>query len=883
LHTKCFRVLLLAVAATLSYSAVQAQEASPAPVRPFENPDLPVDVRVNDLVSRMTLEEKAAQVVNKAAPIPRLHVVGYNWWSEALHGVTVGTATVFPEPIAMASSFDVPLMHDVATAIGTEARAMYHEAIREGADYAVGLDFWTPNLNIFRDPRWGRGQETYGEDPYLTGRLGVAYVTGLQGDDPRYYRVIATPKHFAVHSGPEPLRHRFDALVSKHDIEDTYLPAFRAAIVEGKAGSTMCVYNSINGEPGCANRFLLEDTLRDAWKFKGYVVSDCDAVADIERGHHFVKTLPEAAAISMKRGTDLDCNSFGDATVTPLDSQRYVEAVLKGYLTEAELDVSVKRLMRARFLLGMFDPPASVPYTSLPFSVVDSDEHRLLARKMADESVVLLKNSGVLPLKASVAKIAVVGPLADQVDVLLGNYNGQPSKAPTLLEAIRSEFPNATVTFSEGTTFLAQGSTIPAGYFYTEDGQPGLTAQFFKGIGFDTKPVLTRTDAKVDFEFVKRDPVAEVGPEMFSARWRGYFVPPESGTYSLGALGDDGVRLVVDGRILADSWRVQPATRVLGKIDLLKGHKYPITLEYFQARQNAVVQLLWVKPAELLEKEARAAAKNADVVIAAVGITSELEGEENSTVNLPGFKDGDRTSIDLPAQEEALLKAMKSERAPLVVVLMNGSALAVNWANAHADGIVEGWYDGEEGGTALAETLSGKNNPSGRLPVTFYKGIDELPPFEDYSMARRTYRYFSGETLYPFGYGLSYTTFRYRHLTLTHHELGKGEALGLDVDVTNTGDREGDEVIEVYLKFPPVDGAPRIALRGFSRVHLAPSASERVHFTLDSRDLSLVTRAGQRVVAPGTYTVSVGGGQPGTTAPTLEQRFRVTDETRLPD
>jgi len=506
-----------------SSALAQNQTTSAEPSPAYLDPAVSLDQRVHDLVSRMTLEEKASQLVHKSAAIPRLEVPAYNWSNEALHGVASGIATVFPEPIGLAATFDAALVHEIGTAIGTEARAKHHEALRTGDPSGVGLDFWAPNLNIFRDPRWGRGQETYGEDPFLTARMGVAFVSGMQGEDGKYLRVIATPKHYAVHGGPEPVRHFFDVDVSKHDEQDTYLPAFRAAVVEGKAGSVMCVYNSVNGEPGCANSFLLEDQLRNKWKFGGYVVSDCGAVSDILRGHHYTNTSAAAAAVSMKRGTDLDCGNSNDAA-------RYVEAVKRGLLQEGELDRAVKRLFRARFALGMFDPPEKVGYSQIPASANNTEEHRKLALQAAWESMVLLKNDGILPLPQSTKKIAVVAPLADQVDVILGNYNGTPSRATTVLRGIEKEFRAARVTFSAGSRFLRHGEPVPATVLSTTDGWAGLKGEYFQGEELEGAPQLVRTDTEVNFNFAGADAVREVGKEHFSVRWTGFLIPQVTGT-----------------------------------------------------------------------------------------------------------------------------------------------------------------------------------------------------------------------------------------------------------------------------------------------------------------------------------------------------------------
>ncbi len=865
----------LALAVTLVLAATapaQTQQLTP----PYLDPTLSADQRADDLVSRMTLEEKASQVVHQAAAIPRLNVPAYNWWTEALHGVASGTATVFPEPIGLGATFDAPLIHDMAVVISTEARAKHHEDIRHGNFTGVGLDFWAPNINIFRDPRWGRGQETYGEDPFLTARMGIAYVTGMQGDDPRYYRVIATPKHFAVHSGPEPARHKVDITVSRHDEEDTYLPAFRSTVTEAKAASVMCAYNRINGEPACANTFLLEKRLRIAWHFHGYVVSDCGAVQDIQQGHHFVATLPEAAAAAIHHSMDLECNGA--------DFSHYVAAVKSGLLTESELDVAIKRLMRARIQLGMFDPPETVPYAQTPFGENDSEPHRQLALKVSRESMVLLKNDGILPLISAPKKIAVVGPLADSPTVLLGNYNGIPSRSTTVLDGIRKQFSGSTVTFAPGTAFLRGGTPVPAEVLSTPEGKPGVHAEYFSGRDLQGQPVVTRVDANINFDFNGQAPAPGLGREDFSVRWTGVLKPTQSGAYQLGVIGDDGYRLWLDGKLLVEDWSTHaPSTKTVS-ISLKKGQKYSLKLEYFQGGGGAVAKLIWTPPGKSPLHDALALAKKANVVIAVVGINSDLEGEESS-VDIPGFKGGDRTRIDLPQEEEDLLKAVKALHKPLIVVLMNGSALAVNWANDNggANAILEAWYPGEEGGTAVAETLAGINNPAGRLPVTFYKSTYQLPAFDDYSMARRTYRYFDGEPLYPFGYGLSYSQFSYANLQLSASTLKAGDPLTADADIHNTSTRDGDEVAELYLTFPAVPGAPLRALRGFTRVHIAAGATQHVHFTLSPRDLSMVNESGTRVISPGAYRMTVGGGQPGTPAPQTESTFSIAGELNLPD
>ncbi len=876
-----------------SFAGPQANAQSTAATStanaPYLNPQLPIDVRVDDLVSRMTLDEKASQLVNQARAIPRLSVPEYDYWSEGLHGVAnAGVATVFPQAIALGATWDAPLLHDVAIVIGTEARAKHHEAVRQGRrDIFEGLTFWSPNINIFRDPRWGRGQETYGEDPFLTGRMGVAFVTGLQGDDPKYLRVVSTPKHFAVHSGPESTRHKADVQVSKHDQEDTYLAAFRATIVDGHAASTMCAYNSVNGEPACASTFLLEDTLRGDWRFNGFVVSDCGAVLDIWSGHHFTKTKEEAAAISLKRGMDNECVDFTHKLTDNSDYVKYLDAVKQGLLTEREIDITLRRLFRARFMLGQFDPPAMVPYAQIPISENDTELHRQLSLKTSRETMVLLKNDGILPLLKAPKNIVVVGPLADSKRVLEGNYNGTPSRATTALEGIRKQFATSAVTFVPGTHFLRDAKSVPAALFTTPDGQPGLKAEYFKNQELSGAPVITRVDKNIDFNFILQPiPGFSNGAfaiENFSVRWTGFFTPSESGTYQLGMRADDGFRLWLDGKLIVEDWTTHGISSKLAEVKLEKGHKYAFKAEYFQNTGDAIAQIVWNNElaADPL-KDAVAAAKNADVVVAVVGITSDLEGEEMN-VQVEGFQGGDRTSLDLPKEEEQLLEAVKATGKPLIVVLMNGSALSVNWADQNANAILEAWYSGEEGGTAIADTLAGVNNPSGRLPLTFYTGVSQLPPFEDYSMTNRTYRYFTGKPLYPFGYGLSYSKFEYGSLRVSASQLQAGESLQIDADVKNVSQHDGDEVVEVYLTFPKVAGAPLRALRGFTRVHVPAGATTPVRLKLNPRDLSMVDEAGNRVIVSGTYGLSVGGGQPGTSAAVAETTFSINGNLALPE
>jgi beta-glucosidase len=857
---------------------------------PYLDTNLPAEQRAADLVHRMTLEEKASQLVNQARAIPRLNIPAYDWWSEALHGVAVNGTTEFPEPIGLGATFDPAAIHQMAVYVSTEGRIKHAQDVRDGhSNIFEGLDFWAPNINIFRDPRWGRGQETYGEDPFLTGRMGVAFVTGMQGDDPKYYRVISTPKHYAVHSGPEPSRHSINVPISKHDEIDTYLPAFRAAVTEGKAGSVMCAYNSINGQPACASDFLLVDQLRGKWGFNGYVVSDCDAVTDIYQGHNYTPGQPEASALSLQHGMDNECADFFAKRTDDKDYRPFLDAVKQGLLKESEIDTTVIRLYTARMKLGMFDPPEMVPYSKIDEKELDSAEHRAYARKLADETMTLLKNDGVLPLKTSGVKIALVGPLAEQTRFLLGNYNGIPTHTTSILDGMKAEFAGASIDYVEGTQFLSKkASPVPASAL-TTDGKPGAKASYTVMRGVDltnptVKPAVLATRVESGIDTAKQSLPAETsGKGPVGIHWEATLTAPETGDYSLGFEASGFFRIALDGKEVTMEWQTNGVMTKLGRVHLEKGVGHALTVDYGQPQTGpASARLVWSKYDPAPQPEAIAAAKKADVIIAVVGITSELEGEE-MPVSEPGFKGGDRTSIDLPKAEEDLLKALSATGKPLVVVLTNGSALAVNWAKEHANAILEAWYPGEEGGAAVAETLSGRNNPAGRLPVTFYTGVDQLPPFENYFMRGRTYRYFDGTPLYPFGYGLSYTTYSYSDLKVPGEAVNAGDSAHVSATVTNTGKVAGDEVAELYLGFPNEPGAPLRALRGFKRVHLEPGASQQVEFELKPRDLSMVSAAGEPEIVEGDYTVSVGGGQPGTSAPGVTKKFHMDGMKVLPE
>jgi beta-glucosidase len=850
---------------------------------------LPVEERVHDLVSHMTLEEKVSQMQDKAAAIPRLGVPEYHWWNEGLHGsARSGYSTVFPQAMGMAATWDTRLIHDVANVIATEARAKNGEALRHDIhSIYYGLDIWSPNINIFRDPRWGRGQETYGEDPYLTSRIGVAFVRGLQGDDPTYYKTIATPKHFAVHSGPESTRHTVDVVPSAHDFEDTYLPAFRATITEGKADSTMCAYNSLYGEPACANTMLLQERLRKDWGFKGYVTSDCGAIADLPHGHKFSPDMEHAAAVAVKAGTDTSCGA---------EFAQLTKAVKDGLIAESDLDQAVTRLFTARVKLGLFDPIAKVKYAQIPYSELDSAEHRALALRTAEEAMVLLKNDGVLPLKKSVKTIAVIGPNAASLTAIEGNYNAIPVHPVLPINGMESHFaPAVKVLYAQGSPYVAEaGVPVPRTVLHPGNGdaREGLKAEYFANTNFSGAPAATRIDQQINFDWNSAAPVPGVGPKDFGVRWTGVLAVPAPGDYSFGFTVErcstcshgEPVTVWVDGKEVEDSASKDRTKREseLFQVHFADSAPHDLRVEYVHGDKpaDAGITLNWRPNMEAERDEAVKIAKQSDVVVAFVGLSPGLEGEE-MPVHIAGFDGGDRTSIDLPVAQQQLLEAVAATGKPLVVVLMNGSALAVNWAKDHAAAVLETWYPGEEAGTAIARTLAGENNPAGRLPVTFYASTSQLPPFDDYSMKGRTYRYMDSKPLFGFGYGLSYTNFTYSNLKLSSTSVTAGATLQVEADVKNTGTMEGDEVAELYL-MPPADGiAPKLALEGFQRVHLKPGATVHVGFTLDPRQLSVVDAKGVRAMRAGRYEVTVGGVQP-SEGQHMSARFTITGVQELP-
>lgn len=713
LNKKC----IVSLMALVCFLGTQAQQ-----VAPYLNPDQPMETRIQDLIGRLTLEEKVSQMMHASPAIERLKIPAYNWWNEALHGVgRGGVATVFPQAIGMGATFDEDLIYRVSSAISDEARAMYNAAVAKGYHQQYGgLTFWTPNINIFRDPRWGRGQETYGEDPFLMSRLGVAFVRGLQGDNPNYLKTAACAKHFAVHSGPEKLRHEFNAVSSQKDLRETYLPAFKS-LVDAGVESVMCAYNSTNGEPCCSNKFLLNDVLRKEWGFKGHIVTDCWAVADYYNGHNVVKTQAEAAAMVVKQGVSLNCgNEYG----------ALIEAVEKKLITEKEIDDALATLLRTRFKLGLLDPKERNPYNAISTNVINSPKHRALARETAQKSVVLLKNNGVLPLRNDLNKYFITGPTAANVDILLGNYYGVNPQMVTVVEGIAAAI------------------------------EPGSQLQYRLGI------MLDRPNAN---------------PQDWST-----------------------------------------------------GN-----------------------------------AKNSNATFLVMGISGLLEGEEGESIASPTF--GDRLDYNIPKHQIEFLKKLKEGHTnPVIAIVTGGSPMNLAEVHELADAVLLIWYPGQEGGNAVADIIFGKTSPSGRLPITFPKSLDQLPPYEDYTMKGRTYRYMEAEPMYPFGYGLSYTTFAYSDLKLSSTSIKKNQPVEVEVTVTNTGKVSGEEVVQLYISH--VDSkitAPLFSLNGIKRVKLAPGGSEKVKFTITPQMYSIINDKGVATIQPGKVRVSVGGSLPGNRSETL--------------
>jgi beta-glucosidase len=913
MRRSCILIVPILFCAT-SCVTVSAQTAGPSPA--YLNSKLTPEARAHDLVSKLTLDEKVHQMGSAAAAIPRLNVPAYNYWNEALHGVArAGYATMFPQAIGMAATWDSSLLHQIGDVISTEARAKNNEALRHNVhDIYTGLTFWSPNINIFRDPRWGRGQETYGEDPYLTATLGVNFIEGLQGTDPKYYKVIGTPKHFAVHSGPESTRHLADIEPSAHDLWETYLPQFRAAIVDAKADSIMCAYNSLDGQPACGSTFLLAEVLRKDWQFKGFVTSDCGAIDDFFKPNTH-KTAPDAEHAdrdALLAGTDTNCGAT---------YERLGDAVKLGLVKESDIDKSLERLFEARMRLGQFDPEEQVGYRSIPFSTVHSTENAAVARRAAEESMVLLKNDGILPLKAGRYKrIAMIGPNAAMLASLEGNYNGVPFEPVLPIDALRAALPGTEVVYAQGSTFV-DGFSLPVSRSMlhpgkTNDGE-GLKAEYFGQPSLDGTPVKAGIDPQINFDWSEVNPITKTVEHGFAVRWSGSLSVPQPGTYVFtlrggpcnGCATQQSFRVLIDGKEAASTTPAPAANgggslKINGTTGLPEevhqqgpihfsvafkaGETHPIEIQFIRKRadRGSGLTLEWMPSKDVLLAPAVDAAKKSDLVIAVLGLSPNLEGEE-MPVKLEGFAGGDRTDINLPRSQQDLVAGLAATGKPLIVVLLNGSAIAVNLADHDAHAILEAWYPGEFGGEAIADTLLGKNNPSGRLPVTFYKASNDLPAFDDYSMKNRTYRYFNGAPLYGFGYGLSYTKFSYSNLELSTKKLSAGDRLTATVKITNSGKLAGDEVSEAYL-VPPAEGngglSPKLQLVGYQRVHLEVGETKTVTFDLIPRWISEVDAKGNRSVQSGSYKLAIGGAQPNdpkASTPALTSAFEIVGNKTL--
>lgn len=827
---------------------------------------LSFEERTKDMLAHMTLEEKIAQIGNNAPAIPRLGIQAHEYWNEALHGVArAGIATVFPQAIGMAASFDRAMMKQVADVISQEARAKHHEAARNG-DFSryKGLTIWSPNINIARDPRWGRAHETYGEDPYLTGQLGMQFVKGLQGDHPKYLKLVATPKHYAVHNGPEGDRHFININPNTRDLWETYLPAFEDVIVDAKAYSIMSAYNRVDGESASASWLLLEDILRNKWGFEGFVVSDCGAIRDIQKYHKIVNTLEEAAAIGVRKGCDLNCGAV---------YQEYLKnAIELGLIDEGEIDLAVYRVLLGRMKLGMFDPAENVPFTQIPIEVNDSKAHDEVALKMAQKSMTLLKNDGVLPLNRKKTKhIAVVGPNAKSLVALRSNYNGDMARPVTVLEGIKNAVErNTKITYNEGVPLvvsqeLAVGfEVVESKYLSVEiDGKTrqGLKGEYFPNRYKIENPNYSKIDEQINFRWNDISPSATdvaqgiltpekaIGNDRYAIRWTGKITAPKSGKYEFGVVSNDGCRLWIDDEKILDGWYGHDFTLFTGEVELEEGKSYDIRLDFFEHNGEDGVTLAWKLPGTntddledplTLSKRVLADVKAADVAVFVGGLDVSWETEELAgMVGIDGFDRGDRTKITLPKTQLDALKAMVATGTPVVMVLMSGGAMTFDGIEEELGALLMSYYPGQRGGDAVADVLFGDYNPAGRLPVTFYSSTEDLGSIIDYNMRAGegfTYRYHTGKPLYPFGHGLSYTKFAYSDMEISKSEVTAEEEITVSVTVKNIGKCLGEEVVQLYVKDVQSEKwMPIKQLRGFERIALDKGELKTITFTLNPK------------------------------------------------
>ena len=800
---------------------------------PYKNPDLSPEQRAEDLLGRLTLEEKVRLMQNESFPVERLGIAHYDWWNEALHGVArAGIATVFPITMGMASTFDDKLVEDVFTVVSDEARAKYHNAHREGRRgvRCEGLTFWTPNVNIFRDPRWGRGQETYGEDPYLTSRMGVAVVNGLQGPaDAKYDKLHACAKHYAVHSGPEAKRHYFNAEnISPRDLWETYLPAFKDLVQEADVKEVMCAYNRFEGDPCCGSNRLLTQILRDEWGYKHMVVSDCGAISDFfyKDRHATHKDAADASAAAVLSGTDLECG---------IEYAHLEEAVKKGLISEERINTSLRRLLKARFELGEMDDDALVPWSKISIDTVDCETHKQMALDVTRKSMVLLHNNGVLPLAKTGTRIAVMGPNAVDSVMQWGNYKGTPSHTSTILEGIRNKIGN--VPYEKGCELLT--NQVFDSYFseVSNNGKPGFTGTYWNNMDLKGE-VAAIQQVSTPFNFNNGGNTVYapgVGLYNFTASYEGTFRPKNNGDYSLVIEGDDGYRVYVNGEKVIDYWGAHASAKREYTLKAIAGKDYKIKVEYMQAGAEALLRFDIGVYRQIAPEAVAGRVSDADVVIFVGGISPDLEGEDKYFVNCPGFSGGDRTTIELPEVQRNILKALKQAGKKVIFVNCSGSAVALVPETKSCDAILQAWYPGQAGGTAVADVLFGDYNPSGKLPVTFYKNTDQLPDFENYDMKGRTYRYMTETPLYPFGYGLSYTTFDISKGRLSKNVISTNQTVTFKANVKNTGKREGTEVVQVYVRKVGDKEGPVKTLRAFRSIPLKAGKSSVVSIDLPPR------------------------------------------------
>ena len=798
----------------------------------------PFDARANKILAQLTLEEKVSLMTNVSAGIERLGIAPYDWWNEALHGVArAGKATVFPQAIGLAATFDDQAVYEMFDMVSDEARAKHHDAVRNN-DYNryKGLTFWTPNINIFRDPRWGRGMETYGEDPYLTSMMGIACVRGLQGDpNAKFNKAHACAKHYAVHSGPEWNRHSFDAKnISQRDLWETYLPAFKALVQTAGVKEVMCAYNRLEGAPCCNSQTLLVDILRNTWGYDDVIVSDCGAINDFfVMGRHETHPKAEnAVADAVITGTDLECGNTYNALI---------EACKAGLISEEQINISVFRLLRARFELGFFDDEADVSWASISMSVVESRKHLDKALEMAHKSIVLLSNNHqTLPLSKNVKKVAVMGPNANDSVMLWANYNGTPTKSVTILEGIQNKMPAGSVIYEKACDWVNDRIFFSRFADCAYEGNAGFKATFWNTRNFSGNIAAT-TYVSNPFAFnTGGATVFAPGVNLydFSAKFETVFTPSVTEDVIFQSSASDGFKLFIDGKMVYEQVRPTfgrfstPNEYVLKAV---QGKKYQVKIEFFKGdRGNAILNFNLGYKREVDYEGLAKNVADADAIIFVGGISPALEGEE-MRVDLPGFRGGDRTNIDLPAVQVKMLEALKKTGKPVVFVLCTGSAIALAQETEYTDAILNVWYSGQRGGTAVADVLFGDYNPAGRLPVTFYASSDQLPDFEDYDMSKgRTYRYFKGKPLFPFGHGLSYTAFEYEKANLSKNSIKKNEKLTLNMTLKNTGERDGDEVVQVYVRNLQDTAGPLKSLRAFKRVHVKAGAAEQVEIVLPS-------------------------------------------------